>query len=427
MVVAAGCSRTTTASVVAGSADNPQGLASVKVLAPKCTTLTRTTTQPATVHANYEAKIYAKVIGYLRELNTDIGRRVKKDEVLGVLWVPEMERAVESQQKTLERLAAEEVRAKTFVELARANLESARAAVEQARAEVARSEAQVVADYAEHQRIEELVQNKSIEDRLLDEATKKCTSSRAAKAAAEAGVLVANAQVHVCDAKLKTAEADLQIAQVEPQVARKKLDELQAMSAYAILKAPFEGVVTQRHIDLGDLVRTTETASHQPLFSVSQTDTVRIRMTVPEKDAPWVKNGNAAAVKLQSLPGRAFEGKVSRTSGSLDEGTRTMLVEIDLPNPKGELLPGMYGEATVVLEERKDAVVLPATTVRHDEQGRSFIYVVTADDVIHKTDVAIGLDNGTELEILCNLHDGQRIVDATLATLKDGQRIAIQE
>ena len=104
-----------------------------------------------------------------------------------------------------------------------------------------------------------------------------------------------------------------------------------------------------------------------------------------------------------------------------------MLVEIDLLNPKGELLPGMYGEATIVLEERKDAVVLPAATVRHDEQGHSFVYVVTADDVIHKTEVTIGLDNGTDLEILGNLHDGQRIVDATLATLKDGQRIAVQE
>ena len=104
-----------------------------------------------------------------------------------------------------------------------------------------------------------------------------------------------------------------------------------------------------------------------------------------------------------------------------------MLVEIDLPNPKGELLPGMYGEATIVLEERKDAAVLPATAVRHDEQGRSFVYVLTAGDVIHKTEVAIGLDNGTELEILGDLHDGQRVVDATLATLKDGQRIAVQE
>ena len=258
------------------------------------------------MHANYQAKIYAKVIGYLRQLNTDIGRKVKKDEVLGVLWVPEMDKTVECQQKTLERLAAEEGRAKTFVELGRANLEAARAAVDQARAEVARSQAQVAADCAEQERIVELVHDKSLEDRLLDETAKRCASSRAAKAAAEAGVLVATAQVHVCEAKLKTAEADLQIAQVEPQVARKKLDELQAMSDYAVLKAPFDGVVTQRHIDLGDLVRTTETASHQPLFTVAETVTVRVCVTVPEKDAPWVKNGNAAVVKLQSLPGRAL-------------------------------------------------------------------------------------------------------------------------
>jgi len=426
-IAGTGCSSgTTAASPVPSDTDKAEAVVSLKVILPQRTTLKRTTTQPATVHPNYQAKIYAKVTGYLQQFHADIGQKVKKNDVLAVLSVPEMEKAIESQQKTLERLGAEEDRAKTFVELARANVEAARAAVEQARAEVAKADAQVAADSAEHTRIGELVSSKSVADRLLDEVSKKCASSQAAKAAAQAGVLMANAQLHVSEAKLKTAQADLQIAQVEIEVACKKLDELDTMNAYAKLRAPFDGVVTQRHIDLGDLVRTTETASRQPLFTIAQTDTVRVRVMVPEKDAPLVNEGDVAVLKMQSLPGRTFEGKVSRISGSLDESTRTMLVEIDLPNNQGELLPGMFGEATIVLEEKKDAVVLPAKAVRHDEQGRSFVYVVSADNVLRKTEVTLGLDNGTDLEIVSPLEGSERIVDATLATLKDGQHVAVQ-
>jgi HlyD family secretion protein len=202
---------------------------------------------------------------------------------------------------------------------------------------------------------------------------------------------------------------------------------LETMNSYGTLKAPFDGVVVQRHIDLGDLVRTTETASRLPLFTVAQTNIVRVSVMVPEKDAAKVSEGAAVNLRVQSLPGRTFEGKVSRFAGSLDESTRTMLVEMDLPNEDGELLPGMFGEATIVLEERKDAIVLPAKVVRHDEQGHSYVYVVTAENLLKKTAVTVGLDNGTDLEIVCPLEGDERIVDATLTTIKDGQRVQVAQ
>ena len=96
-------------------------------------------------------------------------------------------------------------------------------------------------------------------------------------------------------------------------------------------------------------MRATETASHQPLFTVAQVDIVRVRVMVPEKDAPWVHEGNHVLIKLQSLPGREFVGKVSRMSDSLDESTRTMLVEVDLPNPQGALLPGMFAALRMLI------------------------------------------------------------------------------
>lgn len=409
--------------------DSSEGATAVSVLMPRHASLRRTTTQPATVRANYQAKIYAKVAGYLKELRADIGKNVKKNDILGVISVPEMDCSLETQKKTVERLGAEEKRAAAGVVLAEAVLEASRAAIGQAQAEIAKASAQVVADQAELRRIEELVASKSIESRLLDETRKHYDASLAAKAAAEASLAVAKAQVLVAQAKLATAQSELQVTQAETVIAGKKLEELETMRAYSELRAPFDGVVTQRHVDPGDLVRSVVSASEpprQPLFTVVEVATVRASITVPEKDAPWLSSGKAATLKLQSLPGRVFQGHVSRTSGALDESTRTMMVEVDLPNPKNEILPGMYGEATIVLEEKKDALVLSAKTVRHDEQGNSFVYVVGEDDIIHKTELTIGMDDGIDLEILCPLEGHERVVDATLASLKDGQRVAVQ-
>ena len=144
-----------------------------------------------------------------------------------------------------------------------------------------------------------------------------------------------------------------------------------------------------------------------------------------ERDARGVHAGKAVTLNLQAMPGRVFQGRVTRTSGSLDQSTRTLLVEVDLPNPKDEILPGMYGEATIPLEETKDAVILPAKAVHRDEQGHGFVYVVNDEGIVHKTAVTTGLDNGIDLEIRGPLRGGERIADATVAYLKDGQKVNV--
>jgi RND family efflux transporter MFP subunit len=184
-------------------------------------------------------------------------------------------------------------------------------------------------------------------------------------------------------------------------------------------------MVTERCVDPGDLV--TQSTSGQPLFTVADVDTVRVRATVPEADVPWVREGAVATLNVAAIAGRGFTGKVSRIAGSVDESTRTMLVEVDLPNSTGELRPGMYGELTLVLEHKDNALVLPARVVRHDEQGHAFVYTVTSDNVVHKTAVVTGMDTGAEIEILSPLEGGERIVDATITTLNDGQRVSVQE
>jgi HlyD family secretion protein len=411
-------------------ADNSSDATTVPIIVPRIASLERTTTQPAVVHANFEAKIYAKVAGYLKELRVDIGQKVRKDEVLGVIWVPEMDRNVETQEKTVEHLVAEEKRAQAGLALAKANLASSKVAVAQAEADIIRTQGQLAADSAEFKRVEDLVASNVVDSRVRDETRYRRESSRGGAAGADAAVRLAKAQVGVAEAKIEAAQGDLDVARAVTSVARNKLEELKVMNAYAFLRAPFDGVITERFVEPGDLVRSVSSSSEaprRPLFTVAQVDVVRARVTVPERDAPGVQLGKAVTLSLQAMPGRLFHGHVMRTSGSLDQSTRTLLVEVDLPNPKGEILPGMYGEATISLEERKDAVILPAKTVHRDEEGRGFVYVVNDEGIVHKTAVTTGLDNGIDLEIRGPLKGGERIADATVASLKDGQKVTAQQ
>jgi len=307
----------------------------VRVLSPERTSLRRTTTQPAAVHAYYQAELYAKVGGYLEKLGADIGQEVDAGEVLGTIAVPEMVKSREKQEATIRRLQADEQRAAAQITVAEAQAESARAALEQARAGVSAADAQLKADRSEHERVSNLVENRAVAERLRDESLQRYESAQAAKLGAEAAVVSANAELAVAAAELQAARADLTAARTRTEVAAKELEELDALMAYATLRAPFRGIVTQRNADPGDLIRNAPSSGPDspPLFVIAEVDKVRVRITIPESHTPWVDEGDAVTFVAQALPGRPFRGKIDRIARSLDHSTRTMTVEVDLPNP----------------------------------------------------------------------------------------------
>ncbi len=406
------------------------GTLSVSTLRPTRKTLRRTTSQPATVHAFYKAHIWAKAAGFLSELKADIGQSVQKDEVLGVLAIPETVKARERQQFEVKRLQAEEKRTAAGVELAKANVKAAIAMNAEARAKIVKAEAQVAADRIEFNRVQQLVSKEAVATRLLDEARKRLEASDADKSATEAALESAEANVVVAQAKQTSAEADLETAQADTSVAQRRLEEIETLLGYAELKAPFAGVVTQRNVDPGDLVRNMQTASdsaQQPLFTVMRVDKVRVRVMLPENDAPLATLGDAVSLKFQSLPGHPFEGRIARVARSLDESTRTMQIEVDLPNPEGILLPGMYGEASIVLDERADCLVLPSSAVRYDEKGRSYVYTVDAGGNVSVVDVTVGLDDGKQIEIVSGLPENATVVNATIGRLHAGQKVQVEK
>ena len=265
-----------------------------------------------------------------------------------------------------------------------------------------------------------MVEDRAGTQQELDEAEARYEASRATKLAAEAGTVSAEANVTLAGAKLNAAQADLVSRKAETDVARRELEELDVLMSYAILKSPLKGVVVERHVDPGDLVRDAPAGGNDgPLFAIAQLDRVRVRVAIPERDASWVTVGDAATLALLSMPGRPFAGKVARVAGSLHTGTRTMQVEIDLPNDDRALLPGMFGEVTIVLDEH-EALVLPASAVRHDEVGNAHVYVVDGDDRVQVVDVSTGLDDGHEIEITGGLEGGERVVGSTIGRIRPG-------
>jgi RND family efflux transporter MFP subunit len=194
--------------------------------------------------------------------------------------------------------------------------------------------------------------------------------------------------------------------------------------AYATIQSPFAGTVTGRTIDPGDMVyqASSPKGSGQPLLRVARLDVIRVKTYVPERDSVWVDAGDAATVLFDALPGRTFTGQVARLSGALDPATRTMLVEIDLPNADGRIRPGFYGQTRLALERRSGALTLPTAAVRSDATG-AYVYVVGPGDVARRVGVELGLEQAGAIEIVTGLAGNERVVTGAVANLADGAAV----
>ena len=406
----------------------------VKAVIVETKDLPQTTRQPATVLAFNEAKIRAQATGYITKLAADIGDYVQKGDTLAVISVPELEKQSEVMQARVRQSEAKETQANAGVELAKANVESAKAGLEQARSELTGAEATLAASEAEFSRTNDLVNRQSLQRRMLDEVRKKRDSEKANQSSAESMITAAEANILVAEAELAAAEADLVAVKSETVVAKKQLEELQVLVDYATLKAPFTGVVTKRSIDLGDLVQ--QDAQHGALFVVSEIDKVRVQMPVPEAAAAMVNPGDEVKLTFPSFTGEsAITAKVTRVSGSLDPSTRTMLVESEIKNDDKKLIPGMFGQATITLDSKLAANMLPARAVRFSETGQAYVYALKSgsdagdeskgDATVSIINVTTGMDDGSSIEILNGVGKGEKVIDAHLKRFTTGQKVAL--
>ncbi|MEM1227879.1 MAG: efflux RND transporter periplasmic adaptor subunit [Planctomycetota bacterium] len=405
---------------------SPVSAIAVKTVAVQSAPIQRSTTQPASVHAFFRSTIRARITGYVKELQADIGDLVQAGDLLAVVDVPEQFMQREVLQSQVRRLGAQERRFQSGVDLAQAGVVASSAMVAQAVSQFAGIDAAFAAAEAEFTRTEDLVQRGSLQVKMLDEARFKRDAEAARREAAEAAVASAEADLLVARAKLDAAKSELQAAEASTDVARKQLNALEIELQFARIVAPIDGIVTQRTVEPGDLVHAdSAVADESSLFVVSQTDRVRVRLAVPETDAPLVRTGDKMTLVLPSLDGdRVIAGAVTRRSGELDPGTRTMTVEAVIDNPDGLLLPGMFGQATIDFQGQASATVLPSRSVRFSEDGNAFAYALDEQDRVEVIPLEVGFDNGNLIEVK-GVSAGRRVIAANLNRFVDGQKVSV--
>jgi membrane fusion protein (multidrug efflux system) len=265
----------------------------------------------------------------------------------------------------------------------------------------------------------------------------------------DANLRMAQAQLELAEANLKLAQAnaarsqqlfqnhvnsqqelDTVLATEQVQMANRdnaaaSLKSAEAMKAYEQIRAPFGGTISARFIDVGSLVTSGSNANIPKLFDLVQSDPVRVYVDVPQADVSSVKPGTPATISVDEYPGQAFAGTVARDAGAFDPRSRTLLLEIDVPNPDGHLYAGMYAHAKFVLPKPAPALLVPDNAILIDAKGPRVVTVDRSDRIQIKP-VTLGRDYGTKTEILGGLDAQDRVVQNPADDLHEGMPVSIQ-
>jgi RND family efflux transporter MFP subunit len=201
---------------------------------------------------------------------------------------------------------------------------------------------------------------------------------------------------------------------------------LEELESFKHIYAPFSGVLTQRSIDIGTLVNAGNGGTSQQLFYLAQTDPIRVYVNVPEPFAPSIHPGIGAYLELTQYPGEKFRGKVVRTSNSIDHSTRTLLTEVDVPNPSGQLLPGGYAQVHLEVTVKGERLQVPINSLLFRSEGLRAV-VVDSNHKARLQPLTIGRDYGVTLEVLNGLKAGDWIVLNPPDSLNDGQEVHVKE
>jgi RND family efflux transporter MFP subunit len=209
------------------------------------------------------------------------------------------------------------------------------------------------------------------------------------------------------------------------EAAKANLQQLEKIQGFQQILAPFAGKIAARNIDVGTLVTAGTGNSGTPLFSLVQSDVLRVYVFAPQENAPSIHEGLAAKIVLQEYPGQEFDGKVTRTAGALDPQSRTMQVEVQVPNQQGKLYAGMYGQVKFLLPDDNAPIVVPADAFVFRAQGPQVVTVAN-DHRIHWQKISVGRDFGTQLEVLNGLKENAEVVMNPTDDLREGIEVQVK-
>jgi RND family efflux transporter MFP subunit len=320
---------------------------------------------PGSTEAFDAATVYARATGYISKRNVDIGSEVKAGDVLAIIAAPDLDQ----------------------------QLLQAEAQVAQLQAAVAQAQANLQLAKVTNQRTQTLVgqgwQTKQQGD--TDRLTYQGQS----------------AAVEVAQANLKAGEA---------QVSR-----LKELTGFEKVVAPFDGFITQRHIDVGSLV-TADQSTGTPLFDIAHSEVLRTQVYVPQDAVFGLKDGASAEVRVPEMPGRVFHGTVARNANALQPGTRTRLTEIDVDNSDGTLFPGLYCTVRLFIPRAQPVISIPAQALIFNRNG--LLAAVYDDGVVRLRKLTLLADNGAEVDVSTGLTPGDTIILSPPINIRDGMHVS---
>ncbi len=416
---------------ISGRADEAAGqpLARVTVIRPSRKSLVRTIELPGHVEASEVTPVFSKVAGYVSKIPVDIGTSIQAPAgdnpgtVICELLVPELREELAQKRALVKQAEAEVQQAEAGIKLAEASVRSAAARVQAAKAAVAREDAQLARWQSEYDRVIQLAETGAVTRKVADETLAQLDAAKSGRLEVVARIDVATALLQEAEATLEKARADTTAVRSELAVAEAEERRLDALLDYATIRAPFDGVVVERNVHTGHLVNA-GSSERRPLLVVMRIDPVRVTVDVPEIDA--IRIQPAAPVELLSpaAPGQPQVGKVTRIAWSLNETSRTMKVEIDVPNPNGDWRPGQFVQVKLTVAALENVLSLPKTAIVTQEK-QSYCLAVDADHTVIKLPVSLGLLAGNEYEIRDGLTGDERVIGVNPSAFRVQQAVEV--
>jgi multidrug efflux pump subunit AcrA (membrane-fusion protein) len=384
-------------------------VAVVTIQHPQKRTLNKVVEQPGYIRSYESTPIYSRIPGYVLNVGdrqvkgvpmpVDMGDIVEKDQVLATLYVPEMEDELMLKTAKVLQAKAELKQAQEWYKQAVANLETAKAQVAEEESVRPRVNSVYERWKGEYGRMKTLADGKFVDGQIKEELLHQYKSAEGIVGETEAKIKKAIAARDESAAKKDKAAADVAFAEVRIKVAEATEKYAKSMLDYRRITAPFKGVVVQRNVHSGHLVKPSQGGEGgQPLFTLVRMDVMRIFVDVPETDAVQVKEGHPALIRIQANQNREIETTVTRTSWAFDMTARTLRAEIDLPNDKLDLRPGMYAYAIIPIAY-KDVWTVPATALI--QKGELGAFICQAEEgKARLTPVRLGVRDGGYVQIL---------------------------
>lgn len=330
-----------------------------------------------------EVDVMAKVAGYVKVIKVDIGDHVREGQSLATLEIPEMENELAK---------------------AAAGIQEAEAQVQTASDELQRAESAHELAHLSYNRVQDVAKKEAglVPQQEVDEFHSRDLVAEAQVSGAKSGLLAAQRRVNMTKAEK---------------------ERLETLKKYIEITAPFAGVVTKRYANTGSMIQagTASQSQAMPLVRLSQNDKLRLTLPVPESSVPSIRLGESVEVTVPSLK-RSFPGRVARIADKVQVSTRTMDTEVDVLNPGFTLVPGMYAEVNLRIEERKGALTVPLDAV-DGTAASAKVYRVAAAGVVHVAPVSVGLETAQRFEIRSGLAEGDLVVVGRRTGLKEGDKV----